>query len=97
VFALLGRPPILIRLASRIVLIPVVAGIAYEYIRLLARHIDNPLARVLVAPQLWLQRLTTREPSPDMLAVSIAALERVLEAEDLPAPRLGEVVPAELS
>jgi uncharacterized protein YqhQ len=96
VFALLGRPPILIRLASRIVLIPVIAGIAYEYIRLLARNIDKPLARMLVAPQLWLQRLTTREPEPDMLAVSIAALESVLESENLPAPRLGEAVPVEL-
>lgn len=96
VYALLGRPSILIRLASRVVLIPVIAGIAYEYIRLLAKQIDRPLARVLVAPQLWLQRLTTREPEPDMLAVSIAALERVLESEDLPAPRLGEPVPVEM-
>jgi uncharacterized protein YqhQ len=84
VFSLIGRPPILIRLATRVILIPVITGVAYEYIRLLARHVNKPLARALVAPQLWLQRLTTREPSPDMLEVSITALRRVLEAEHLP-------------
>jgi uncharacterized protein YqhQ len=86
VFSLLGRPPILVRLASRIVLVPVIAGIAYEYIRLLARNIGNPIARVLVYPQLALQRLTTRQPSPDMLEVSITALKRVLVAENLSVP-----------
>ncbi len=86
VFSLLGRPPILIRLASRVALVPLIAGISYEYIRLLARHIRNPLVRVLVYPQLALQRLTTREPTPDMLEVSIAALRRVLAAERLPVP-----------
>ncbi len=94
VFSLLGRPPLVLRIVSRVVLIPVIAGIAYEYIRLLARHIDNPIARVLVAPQLWLQKLTTRQPSPDMLEVAIAALERVLVSEDLPIPT-GEPVAAE--
>ncbi len=83
-FAFLGRPPVWIRLLSRVILVPVVAGIAYEYIRLLARHIQSPIARLLVRPQLALQRLTTRPPSPDMLEVSIAALTRVLEAEHLP-------------
>ncbi len=86
VFALLGRPPLLLRLVSRILLIPVIAGVSYEYIRLTARHMDNPLVRLLVKPQLALQRLTTREPSPDMLEVGIAALRRVLAAEDLPLP-----------
>lgn len=86
IFSMLGRPHILLRLASRIVLIPVVAGIAYEYIRLLARNLDKPLARVLVAPQLWLQKLTTREPSLDMLEVSITALENVLATEQILAP-----------
>ncbi len=83
VFSVLGRPHILVRLASRIVLIPVIAGIAYEYIRLLARNLHLPLARVLVWPQLALQRLTTREPSREMLEVSITALERVLASENL--------------
>ncbi|NDJ36120.1 MAG: DUF1385 domain-containing protein, partial [Chloroflexi bacterium] len=60
-------------------------GIAYEYIKLLARHMDSPIVRILVWPQLAMQRLTTREPTADMLAVAIVALERVLAAEGLPA------------
>ena len=95
IFSVMGRPSLLVRLASRIVLIPVVAGIAYEYIKLLARNLDKPIARILVAPQLWLQRLTTRRPSPDMLEVSIMALGCVLDREELPRPASPEVVPAE--
>lgn len=95
IFSLIGRPSLLIRLVSRIVLIPVVAGIAYEYIKLLARNMDKPVARILVAPQLWLQRLTTRRPSPDMLEVSIMALGCVLDREQLTRPTASEVVPAE--
>jgi uncharacterized protein YqhQ len=94
-FSLLGRPPLLLRLASRVALIPVVAGIAYEYIRLTARHMDNPVVRLLVRPQLALQRLTTREPSPDMLEVGITALRHVLAAENLPDTTPAEPVPAE--
>ena len=93
-FSLLGRPPIVLRLISRIVLIPVIAGVAYEYIRLLARHVDKPVGRLLITPQLALQRLTTRAPSLDMLQVSIAALERVLAAEHLTAPT-SETAPVE--
>jgi uncharacterized protein YqhQ len=80
-FALLGRPPLALRIVSRIVLIPVVAGAAYEYIRFTNRHRRNPIVRVIAAPNLALQRLTTREPEPSMLEVSIAALKRVLETE----------------
>ncbi len=97
VFSFLGRPSLVIRLASRIVLIPVVAGIAYEYIRLLARNLENPIARILVRPQLALQRLTTQEPSLDMVEVSIAALERVLNAEQIPvAVNTGETAPTQI-
>jgi uncharacterized protein YqhQ len=81
-FSLLGRPPLLLRLASRIVLIPVVAGIAYEYIRLIARYQHIGLVRFLTKPNLWLQRLTTRTPDLSMLEVSITALRFVLEAEE---------------
>lgn len=80
-FALLGRPPIGLRILSRIVFLPLVAGIAYEYIKLSARHTNSWIVRALSAPSLALQKLTTREPDPAMLEVSIAALERVLEAE----------------
>jgi uncharacterized protein YqhQ len=81
VFSLLGDLPLIVRYLSRIVLIPVIAAISYEYIRLLAANLDKPFVRILVAPQLALQRLTTREPSFEMLEVSIAAFNRVLEAE----------------
>lgn len=93
VFSLLGDPPLVIRYLSRIVLIPIIAAVAYEYIRLMARHLQNPIVHVLITPQLALQKLTTREPSPDMLEVSIAALQRVLAAENLPIPT-AEAAPA---
>jgi uncharacterized protein YqhQ len=86
VFSLLGDPPWYIRYPSRILLIPVIAAISYEYIRFMARNLQNPIVRWLIGPQLALQKLTTRQPSPDMLEVSIAALQHVLAAEDLPAP-----------
>ncbi len=82
VFALLGRPPLLVRLASRIVLVPVIAGIAYEYIRFLARRLDQSWARIMVQPQLWLQKLTTREPDLSMLEVAITSLQSVLDTEE---------------
>jgi uncharacterized protein YqhQ len=83
VFALLGRPPLLLRILSRIVLIPVIAGIAYEFVKFSARHQDKWLMRVLIAPGLWLQGFTTREPDASMLEVSIAALRRLLVEEQL--------------
>jgi uncharacterized protein YqhQ len=94
VFSLLGDPPPIIRYLSRIALVPVIAAIAYEYIRLMARNLHNPIVRALVTPQLALQKLTTREPSADMLEVSITALQRVLASENLPVAAV-EAVPAE--
>ena len=70
-----------LRILSRIVLIPVVAGLADEYIRFTNRFRDNPIIRAIAAPNLALQRLTTREPEPPMLEVSIAALTTVLKVE----------------
>jgi len=87
VFSLLGRPPMGLRILSRIVLIPVVAGVAYEYIRFTNRHRDNAFIRAIVTPNLALQKLTTREPDPAMLEVAITALKCVLETEsDAAAP-----------
>jgi uncharacterized protein YqhQ len=83
VFALLGRPPMLYRILSRILLVPVVAGLSYELIRFFANHSDNPLVRVLIAPSMGLQRLTTREPDESMLEVAIAALKPVLAADGM--------------
>lgn len=81
IFALLGRPPMPLRILSRILLIPVVAGVAYEYIKFTNRYRHTALVRVVAAPNLALQGLTTREPDPSMLEVSITALKRVLETE----------------
>ena len=86
--SLLGRPPLVWRLLSRLVLIPLVAALAYEFIKFSARHDGNLLIRILTAPGLWLQRLSTQEPDEPMLDVSIAALQRVL-AEDNASPRPG--------
>ena len=81
VFSLLGRPPVLLRLASRILLLPVIVGIAYEWLKLGARYSERWWMRALLAPGLVMQRLTTREPDDQMLEVAIAALERVLDED----------------
>lgn len=75
IFALLGPLPVGLRLLTRILFIPVLAGLAYEYIRWTANHLDSPLVRLLIKPNLALQSMTTREPSLDMLEVSIAAFQ----------------------
>lgn len=83
VFSLLGRPSLVLRILSRLVLIPVIAGLAYELIKFSAARRDNPLIKVAVlAPSLALQRLTTREPDESMLEIAIAALQRLLDMED---------------
>lgn len=83
VFGLLGRPSLILRIVSRVGLIPVIAGISYEIIRFGAAHYGNRLVRSVLYPSLALQRLTTNEPTPDMLEVAIVALKRVLVAEGL--------------
>jgi uncharacterized protein YqhQ len=94
VYALLGRPVWYWLIVSRIVLLPVIAGIAYELIRFAGRHADNRVLMTILSPGLWLQRLTTREPSLDQLEVSIRALREVLELEGRlqPADRRVEVM-----
>jgi uncharacterized protein YqhQ len=81
VFSFLGRPPLPWLILSRILALPLIAGLAYEAIRFAALHHRNRLVAAIIAPGLWLQRLTTREPTLDQVAVGISALERVLEAE----------------
>ena len=75
IFSLLGPMPWYERLLSRIAMMPVLAGIAYEYTRWTAAHITNPLIQWMIRPNLALQRLTTRRPSLDMLEVAIAAFQ----------------------
>jgi uncharacterized protein YqhQ len=81
VFAFVGQPGWFWLIASRILLLPVIAGIAYEVIRFAGKHPHNPILRVILAPGLWLQRLTTRAPSLDQIEVSIRALREVLRLE----------------
>jgi uncharacterized protein YqhQ len=81
VFAFFGRPTWYWLIATRILLLPVIAGIAYELIRFAGKHTDNRVLMTLLAPGLWLQRLTTREPTLDQLEVSIRALREVLALE----------------
>jgi uncharacterized protein YqhQ len=82
VFAFVGRPAWPVLIASRILLLPVIAGLAYELIRFGSKHPDNRVVRTLLAPGLWLQGLTTREPTLDQVEVSINALKDVLAAEE---------------
>jgi len=81
VFAFFGQPKWYWLIASRILLLPVIAGIAYELIRFAGKHARNRILMTLLAPGLWLQRLTTREPTLDQVEVSIHALRDVLRLE----------------
>ncbi len=85
-FTILGPMPLLWRLVSRILLLPVIAGVSYEYLRWTANHANHPLVRIIIRPNLALQNLTTREPSLDMLEVSIAAFKAMREGERVEEP-----------
>jgi uncharacterized protein YqhQ len=81
VFTFIGPLPMFWRLASRVLLIPVIAGIAVEYIRWTANHLDSPIVRILIKPNMALQSLTTREPDRSMLEVAIASFKTMRNAE----------------
>jgi len=83
VFALVGRPSVWLMVLARIVLIPVIAAVGYEVIHFGAKHTDNWLVRTVLLPGLWLQSMTTREPDESQLEVGIAALEKLLEIDQL--------------
>jgi uncharacterized protein YqhQ len=87
VFAFFGQPAWYWLIASRILLLPLIAGLAYELIRFAGKHAENRALMTLLAPGLWLQRLTTRQPSLDQIEVSIRALKEVLTLEGRPAPQ----------
>jgi uncharacterized protein YqhQ len=79
VFSLIpSTAPFAIKFGARIVLIPLIAGLAYEVIRFSARHLANPVCRTLIKPGLWLQRITTKEPDDKQLEVAIIALREAL-------------------
>ena len=80
-FIVIGKMPFALTLVSRIVLVPVVATVAYEFIRLMANLYGNPVVRAILAPGLALQKMTTRPPDLSMLEVGIVALKAVLVAD----------------
>src|SRR6185437_16529410 len=82
-FALVGSPTLPLKILSRIVLVPVVAGIAYELMRLGAANYRFRIVRWLLAPGLALQGLTTREPDDSMIECAIAALRRVVQRDEV--------------
>jgi uncharacterized protein YqhQ len=84
IFSLLGPLPFWWRMASRILFLPLLACIAYEYIRWTANHLDLKIVRILIKPNLALQHLTTREPDKDMLEVAIAAFNAMRSDENIP-------------
>jgi uncharacterized protein YqhQ len=96
VYSFIPRPSLLFVVASRIVLIPLIAGVSYEVIRISARNVHRKWVRVLMKPGLLLQRLTTREPDLDQLEVAITSLRAVMDAEQLAEveARAGVVRPA---
>ena len=91
VFALVGSPSLLIKFVSRIVLIPVVAGVAYELMRLGAANYRYRVVRWLLAPGLALQGLTTREPDDSMIECAIASLQRVTQRDEQKEMEVGAV------
>ena len=82
IFAFLGWPSLPVRIMSRIVLMPVVAGISYEIIRYAGNHIEHPWVRRAILPGLLLQKLTTREPDDSQIEVAIASLKAVLPPDE---------------
>lgn len=82
IFSLLGRPAVWLRILERVALIPLVAALAYEIIRFAGRHEDSRIMKVIMAPGLLLQSLTTRKPDREQLEVAIAALEAAVGPEE---------------
>ncbi len=90
VFAFVGQPDLWLVILSRILLVPVIAGIAYEVIRLAGRYGANPVVRAVLWPGLLLQRLTTRPADAEHLEVAVAALDAVLAREEINRRRRAE-------
>jgi len=81
VFAVLGKQPIIWRIISRILLIPAIAGISYELIKLAGKFSKNKIVNILFYPGLLLQKITTREPDIGQIEVAINSFNKVMEAE----------------
>lgn len=108
VFALLLGPPLEWRIASRILLLPVIAAVSYEFLRFSGRHQNAWFGQMIAQPGLWLQKLTTRQPDDSQIEVAIHAMETAIAADagetvarQVPAPHMetetGQEDAAELS
>ncbi|NLK01015.1 MAG: DUF1385 domain-containing protein [Clostridia bacterium] len=89
-FSFLGSPGLFYRILSRILLLPLIAGAAYEIIKISAKYTDKAFIHLLILPGLWLQKLTTREPDASQLEVAMRALAAVLPPEEkieIPSPQ----------
>ncbi|MCY3782098.1 MAG: DUF1385 domain-containing protein [Chloroflexi bacterium] len=82
-FSLIGRPPFALLILSRVVFIPIIAGVAYEFLKYTASNLDKAWIRFMIKPNLALQHLTTKEPSLDMIEVAIVSFKRVLLSEGI--------------
>lgn len=86
VYTVLPKQPDFVKnLTIRVAFLPLIAGIAYEYLKISARYADKKFSQIFVAPGLWLQRLTTKEPTDDQLEVALNSLKIALESEKTPA------------
>jgi uncharacterized protein YqhQ len=85
-FSLVGRQTPLVMIASRILLIPVIAAVGYELLRLGARHRSNPIIKVIMWPGMLVQMITTKQPTDDMIEVAIVSLEEAIKADGDPVP-----------
>lgn len=86
-FSIVGRQDILVTVASRLILVPIIAAVAYEILQFGARHEDNPIVRAIITPGIWVQMITTKQPTDDMIEVAIVSLEEALKAD-------GQAIPA---
>ena len=82
VFVFVGRDPFWWLILSRVVLIPLIAGVSYELVRFSGRHSDNPMVRLITGPSLTLQKLTTRQPDDDQIEIAIAAMQQAIDADE---------------
>ena len=95
IFTFLGWPNLVERILSRIILMPVIAGVSYEIIRFAGAHNDNPMVHFAIMPGLLLQKLTTREPDDSQMEVAIASLKAVLPEDDAVMVKTREFMEAE--
>ena len=93
-FALIGNLPPLLLIASRVALVPVIAAVSYELLQLGARHRSHAIVRWLWSPGIWVQKITTRQPTDDMIEVAIVSLQRALLADGAEIPAGSAVIPS---